>query len=53
MEGDDMEGDDMEGEGFKDFMKKVKRAKIGKKIVKYAKDILFLDTKIQVSTDIT
>ena len=34
----DMEGDDMEGEGFKDFMKKVKRAKIGKKIVKYAKD---------------
>ena len=38
MEGDDMEGDDMEGEGFKDFLKKVKRAKIGKKIVKYAKD---------------
>jgi hypothetical protein len=27
----DMEGDIMEGEGFKDFMKKVKRAKIGKK----------------------
>jgi hypothetical protein len=38
MEGDYMEGDDMEGEGFKDFMKKIKRAKIGKKIVKYAKD---------------
>jgi hypothetical protein len=31
-------GSDMDGEGFKDFVKQVKRAKIGKKIVKYAKE---------------
>ena len=34
----EMDEPEMDGEGIKDFMKKVKRAKIGKKIVKFGKD---------------